>query len=110
MHTKAALVEELRKIDRIVGSKAENARYVKWLVLDATTGRNALVQAETFHNAVALDGVVLTKCDSSAKGGVVFSLAEELKLPVVFLCNGEKYEHIKAFDPHEYALEFAGLG
>ncbi|MHB9291074.1 putative fused signal recognition particle receptor [Hollandina sp. SP2] len=109
MHTKSALVEELKKIDRVVESKAEGAGYSKWLVLDATTGRNALVQATTFHQAVALDGVIVTKYDSSAKGGVVFSLAEELKLPVIFICTGEKYLDIHPFDPHRYALEFVGL-
>ncbi|MDR1326314.1 MAG: signal recognition particle-docking protein FtsY [Treponema sp.] len=109
MHTKLALVEELKKIDRIVENKAKGARYIKYLVLDATTGRNAMVQAETFRDAVALDGVILTKLDSSAKGGVVFSLAEELGLPVVFVCNGEKYEDISDFDPHDYATAFIGL-
>jgi fused signal recognition particle receptor len=109
MHTKSALVEELKKIDRIVESKAKGARYIKYLVLDATTGRNAMVQAETFQGAVALDGVILTKLDSSAKGGVVFSLAGELGLPVVFVCNGERYEDISDFDPHGYAATFVGL-
>ncbi|MDR2397600.1 MAG: signal recognition particle-docking protein FtsY [Spirochaetaceae bacterium] len=109
MHTKSALVEELKKIDRVVEAKAEGSRYVKWLVLDATTGRNALVQAATFHQAVALDGIILTKYDSSAKGGVVFSLAEELKVPVLYLCTGEQYPDIHPFDPHHYVLEFAGL-
>lgn len=109
MHTKSALVEELKKIDRIVAAKADAARYIKWLVLDATTGRNALVQAETFHEAVALDGVILTKTDSTAKGGVVFSLATALKLPVVYTCDGEQYGNIKPFDPHGYTLEFTGL-
>ncbi|MDR2110308.1 MAG: signal recognition particle-docking protein FtsY [Spirochaetaceae bacterium] len=109
MHTKTALVEELKKIDRVVESKAAGVRYIKWLVLDATTGRNALVQAETFHEAVALDGVILTKVDSGARGGVVFSLAAGPRLPVVFLCDGEKYEDLKPFDPHGYARGFAGL-
>jgi fused signal recognition particle receptor len=109
MHTKSALVEELKKIDRIVESKAKGACYIKYLVLDATTGRNAIVQAETFREAVALDGVILTKLDSSAKGGVVFSLAGELGLPVVFVCNGEKYENISDFDPHDYATTFVGF-
>ncbi|MDR2632967.1 MAG: signal recognition particle-docking protein FtsY [Treponema sp.] len=109
MHTKSALVEELKKIDRVVESKAQGARYRKWLVLDATTGRNALVQAATFHQAVSLDGLILTKYDSSAKGGVVFSLAEDLKLPVLFIGTGEKYPDIHPFDPHTYALEFVGL-
>ena len=109
MHTKSALVEELKKIDRIVQNKAKGAHYIKYLVLDATTGRNAMVQAETFRDAVALDGVILTKLDSSAKGGVVFSLAGELGLPVVFVCNGEKYEDISDFNPHDYATTFVGL-
>jgi fused signal recognition particle receptor len=109
MHTKNALVEELKKIDRVLESKAGNADYYKWLVLDSTTGRNALAQAEIFHDAVKLDGVILTKYDSSARGGVVFSLSEALKLPVLYVCDGEKYEHIKAFNPHQYTREFLGL-
>ncbi|MFP3040412.1 signal recognition particle-docking protein FtsY [Treponema primitia] len=109
MHTKTALVEELKKIDRVVESKAPGAKYIRWLVLDSTTGRNALVQAEAFHQAVALDGVILTKFDSSAKGGVVYSLSAELKLPVVFICNGEQYGDIKPFDPKKYTKEFIGL-
>jgi fused signal recognition particle receptor len=109
MHTKSALVEELRKIDRIVESKAAGARYVKYLVLDATTGRNALAQAEIFCGAVSPQAAILTKYDSTAKGGVVFSLASVLHLPVAYLCAGEKYGDIKAFDPHDFAREFAGI-
>ena len=109
MHTKNSLVEELKKIDRVVDSKAAGCRYLKYLVLDATTGRNAVAQAEIFHQAVSLDGVILAKFDSTARGGAVFSLAEELGLPVVFLCTGEKYGDIKPFDPRSYAEEFAGL-
>jgi fused signal recognition particle receptor len=112
MHTKSALVEELKKIDRVLQQKLEkpgfSLRCVKWLVLDATTGRNALAQAEVFHGAVDLEGVILTKYDSSARGGVVFSLASELKLPVVFLCDGEGYHHIKPFNPGDFAKQFAG--
>jgi fused signal recognition particle receptor len=109
MHTKNALVEELKKIDRVVESKAGDADYFKWLVLDSTTGRNALAQAEIFHSAVKLDGVILTKYDSSARGGIVFSLSENLKLPVLYVCDGEKYENIKPFNPHHYTREFLGL-
>ncbi|MDR2048276.1 MAG: signal recognition particle-docking protein FtsY [Treponema sp.] len=110
MHTKAALVEELKKIDRVLETKlgaGETRR--KWLVLDATTGRNAVAQAEIFHDAVKLDGVILTKYDSSAKGGAVFSLASELSLPVVFICDGESYDAIRPFDPRRFSREFAGL-
>ena len=115
MHTKSALVEELRKIDRVVESglaktnRAGGAEYLKFLVLDATTGRNALAQAEIFHDAVALDGVILTKYDSSAKGGVVFSLASELHLPVVYICTGEKYTDIETFNPGLFVKEFSGI-
>jgi len=109
MHTKSALVEELKKIDRVVESRACECAYFKLLILDATTGRNALNQAEIFKEAVSTDGIILTKYDSSAKGGAVFSLAEELGLPVFFLCNGEKYEDISPFDPRRYAEEFVGL-
>jgi len=109
MHTKAALVEELRKIDRVVESKAAQADYLKYLVLDATTGRNAFAQAEIFNSAVNLDGVILTKYDSTAKGGVVFSLASELNLPVAFVCTGEKYTDIEIFNGEKFAKEFAGI-
>ena len=112
MHTKSALVEELRKIDRVVESKIpaeQGLRYLKFLVLDATTGRNALTQAETFHSAVDLNGVILTKYDSTAKGGVVFSLASELKIPVVYICNGEKYCDIETFDSKKFSREFTGI-
>jgi fused signal recognition particle receptor len=109
MHTKSALVEELRKIDRVVETKAKDARYLKYLVLDATTGRNAYAQAEIFHDAVSLDGVVLTKYDSTAKGGVVFSLASGLALPVVYVCTGEKYTDIEIFNPEKFIEEFTGI-
>jgi len=109
MHTKSALVEELRKIDRIVESKASESLYVKYLVLDATTGRNALAQAEIFSEAVSPRAAILTKYDSTAKGGVVFSLASVLHMPVAYLCTGEKYGDIRAFDPHDFAREFAGI-
>jgi len=109
MHTKSALVEELKKIDRVVLSRAAGCNYIKYLVLDATTGRNALVQAEIFKEAVSPDGVILAKYDSSARGGTVFSLAGNLKLPVVFICTGEKYGDIAPFNPRLYVEEFTGL-
>jgi len=115
MHTKSALIEELKKIDRVLetklgktGSSADFFRYIKWLVLDATTGRNALAQAEAFHEAAVLDGAILTKYDSGAKGGIVFSLASELAIPTVYLCNGEGYDHIMPFEKSVFAKEFAG--
>jgi fused signal recognition particle receptor len=110
MHTRAALVEELKKIDRVVEAKAgQGGAYLKYLALDATTGRNALSQAEIFHGALSLDAVILTKYDSGAKGGVVFSLASALKLPVAYLCEGEKYQDIRPFEPQSFVREFTGL-
>jgi len=109
MHTKSALLEELSKIDRVIESKAKDACYLKYLVLDATTGRNAFTQAEIFNSAVKLDGVILTKYDSTAKGGVVFSLASELGLPVAYICTGEKYSDIEVFDKNKFVREFAGI-
>jgi fused signal recognition particle receptor len=110
MHTKSALVEELRKIDRIVEAKAAGCRYVKYLVLDSTTGRNATAQAEVFCEAVSPEAAILTKYDSTAKGGSAFSLASSLRLPVAYLCHGEGYGDIRAFDPLPFAKEFAGAG
>jgi fused signal recognition particle receptor len=109
MHTKSSLVEELKKIDRVIEARAAGCDYFKYLVLDATTGRNALAQAETFKEAVSPDGIILTKYDSSARGGTVFSLTEDLRLPVLFLGTGEKYGDITPFDPRRYAEEFIGL-
>jgi fused signal recognition particle receptor len=109
MHTKSVLIDELKKIDRVVESKAPGAQYLKWLALDATTGRNAVSQAETFKDAVAVNAVILTKADSSAKGGAVFSLSTSLKLPVVFVCNGENYGDVSPFNPKAYARTFVGL-
>ena len=111
MHTKTALVEELAKISRVVErftSKAEDRRvvYKKYLILDATTGTNALAQAETFHQAVRLDGAILTKFDSTARGGVVFPLAVNFGLPVVFVCDGEQYENLRPFNQDEYIKLF----
>ena len=113
MHTKSALVDELRKIDRVVESKAGGqaggVRYIKYLVLDATTGRNAFAQAEIFCEAVSPEAAILSKYDSTAKGGVVFSLASGLRLPVAYICTGEKYGDIQTFNPHNFAREFAGI-
>jgi fused signal recognition particle receptor len=111
MHTKKSLIEELKKIDRVV-QNADNdsgkAQYLKYLVLDATTGRNAVAQAEVFNEAVHLDGVILSKCDSTAKGGIVFSLAQQFALPVAFVCFGEGYDAIAEFDADAFIDKFLG--
>lgn len=109
MHTKANLIKELEKMDKIVAAKADPSRYRRLLVVDATTGQNALRQAEAFSAAVKIDGLVLTKYDSSARGGVALAVAKQLGIPTAFVCDGERYEDIRAFDPESYLDQFLGL-
>lgn len=109
LHNKENLVRELQKIDKTCASKADPGCYKKILVIDATTGQNALRQAEVFNEAVGLDALIMTKYDSTAKGGVAFTIGKELGLPVSFICTGEKYPDIQEFNPEEYINEFLGL-
>ena len=102
LHVKAHLMEELKKMSRVVERECPSSNFYKLLILDATTGNNALTQADIFNEAVDLDGVVLTKLDSSAKGGFVISLCSELQIPVVFAGVGEKIEDLELFDPEEF--------
>ncbi len=109
LHNKENLVNELKKIDRIAKSKASEGCYKKILVIDATTGQNAVRQAEVFNEAVGVDALVLTKYDSTAKGGELFTIGKNLGIPVAFVCTGEKYPDIQAFDSRKYVGEFLGL-
>ena len=109
LHNKENLVQELQKIDRICKSKASEGLYRKILVLDSTTGQNALRQAEVFNEAVGIDAVILTKYDSTAKGGVAVSIGKELNIPVAFVCDGEKYQNIRKFNAEEYVNGFLDL-
>ncbi|MCR4579818.1 MAG: signal recognition particle-docking protein FtsY [Treponema sp.] len=109
LHNKENLVRELQKIDRICRSKADQGCYKKILVIDATTGQNALRQAEVFNDAVELDAVIMTKYDSTAKGGVAITIGRELGLPVAFVCTGEKYPDIAKFNAEEYINDFLGM-
>ncbi len=109
LHNKENLVRELQKIDRTCSLKADEGCYKKILVIDATTGQNALRQAEVFHEAVGLDALIMTKYDSTAKGGVAVTIGKELGLPVAFVCTGEKYPDIQVFDAEKYINEFLGL-
>ena len=102
LHVKAHLMEELKKMSRVVEREMPNANFYKLLILDATTGNNAYNQAEIFDEAVELDGIVLTKLDSSAKGGFVISLCGELEIPVIFTGVGEKIDDLELFDPEEF--------
>jgi fused signal recognition particle receptor len=102
LQTKVNLMEELKKIARVAGRELSGAPHECWLVLDATTGQNALSQAKIFGDAVPLTGVVLAKLDGTAKGGVVIAIAEQLKLPVRFVGIGENVEDLRVFDPREF--------
>jgi len=102
LHVKANLMEELKKMDRVVHRDYPEAHFYKLLVLDATTGQNALSQAKLFDEAVELDGIVLTKLDGTAKGGFVVSLCGELNIPVLFVGTGEKMEDLELFNAEEF--------
>ena len=102
LHTKANLMAELEKVRRIIERRVPGAPHETLLVLDAVTGQNGLMQAKTFVGSVGVTGLVLTKLDSSAKGGVVFAIAEELKLPIKLIGTGERVEDVQPFDPQEF--------
>lgn len=102
LHNKANLMEELKKIRRVVEKAMPGAPHEVLLVLDATTGQNALVQAKMFDETATLTGVVLTKLDGTAKGGIVIAIAKELKVPVKFVGIGEGVDDLQPFDPTEY--------
>ena len=109
LHNKENLVRELQKIDRTCGLKADEGCYKKILVIDATTGQNALRQAEVFNEAVKIDAIIMTKYDSTAKGGVAVSIGRELGLPVAYICTGEGYDNIAPFNAEEYITEFLSM-
>jgi len=98
LHTKFNLMEEIKKVHRVSGKALPGAPHATWLVLDATTGQNALSQAKSFQEAVKLDGVILAKLDSSAKGGMAFAIKSQLGLPILFAGLGEGMEDLQAFD------------
>lgn len=109
LHNKENLVHELEKIDRICAQKADEGCYKKLLVIDATTGQNALRQAEVFNEAVGVDAVIMTKYDSTAKGGVAVSIGKDLGIPVFYVCTGETYDDISLFNAEEYINTFLGV-
>ncbi len=102
LHTKSNLMDELSKVRRVIDKRLPGAKVETFFVLDATTGQNGLAQAKAFHEAVGLTGVVLTKLDSTAKGGIVFAIERELGVPVRFVGVGEKAEDLLPFDPESF--------
>jgi fused signal recognition particle receptor len=102
LHTRFNLMEELKKVNRVTGKALPGAPHAVWLVLDATTGQNALQQARAFKEAVNVTGVILAKLDSSARGGMAFAIKRELGLPILFAGLGEKAEDLQPFDPDAF--------
>ncbi|MEO5350701.1 MAG: signal recognition particle-docking protein FtsY [Magnetococcus sp. YQC-3] len=99
LHTKVNLMEELKKIKRVLGRQNLQAPHDVWLVLDATTGQNAIHQVRHFHEMLGLTGLVITKLDGTAKGGVVVGISEQFNLPIRFIGVGEGVNDLKPFDP-----------
>ena len=102
LHNKSNLMNELAKISRIVRQKAEGCALEVLIALDATTGQNAVNQARAFNEAADITGIILTKLDSSAKGGIVISIANELKVPVKLVSVGEKIDDLQPFSAHDF--------
>jgi fused signal recognition particle receptor len=102
LHTRYNLMEELKKVQRVASKALAGAPHAVWLVLDATTGQNALVQARAFKEAVGVTGIILAKLDSSARGGMAFAIQSELGLPILFAGLGEKAEDLTPFDPDAF--------
>jgi fused signal recognition particle receptor len=102
LHNKEALMEELSKISRILEKRLPDARKLNMLVLDATTGQNAINQADLFNQYVGVDGIILTKLDSSSKGGVACAVSGKLKIPIIYAGTGEHLEDIVDFNVEEY--------
>ena len=102
LHTRYNLMEEIKKVHRVCGKALPGAPHATWLVLDATTGQNALQQARAFQEAVEIDGVILAKLDSSAKGGMAFAIKAQLGLPILYAGLGEGIEDLQDFDPEAF--------
>jgi fused signal recognition particle receptor len=102
IHTKINLMDELQKIHRIAGRNLPGAPHHVWLVLDATTGQNALSQADLFNKSIGITGIILTKLDGTAKGGIVVGISRQLRIPIVFIGIGEKMDDLRPFDAKEF--------
>jgi fused signal recognition particle receptor len=108
LHTKTNLMDELTKVARVLKKLDPEAPHEVMLVVDATTGQNALNQAEHFHRALGLTGITLTKLDGTAKGGILFAIAERLRVPIRFIGVGESIEDLRPFDPDEFVEALLG--
>jgi fused signal recognition particle receptor len=102
LHTKYNLMQELKKVRSVMSKNIHRAPHETWLVLDATTGQNALTQARQFKQEVGVTGLIIAKLDSTAKGGIVFAIAKELDLPIRFVCTGEGIDDLAEFDAQAF--------
>ena len=102
LHTRYNLMEELKKVYRVSGKALAGAPHAVWLVMDATTGQNALIQAKAFKEAVQVSGVILAKLDSSARGGMAFAIQNDLGLPILYAGLGEKVADLEPFNPEAF--------
>ena len=102
LHTKSSLMEELKKVIRVINKSLPDTVFEKILVLDATTGQNALSQARLFNEAIGITGIALTKMDGTAKGGIIFAIRKELNIPVKLIGIGEGIEDLRDFDPGDF--------
>jgi len=110
LHTKANLMEELAKVRRVVNRLDDDAPHETWLVVDATTGQNALAQAEKFNEAVPLTGLIVTKLDGTAKGGILVALTQKLGLPIRYIGVGEAAEDLRPFDAEAFVDALMDMG
>ena len=108
LHTRYNLMEELKKVHRVTGKALPGAPHITWLVLDATTGQNALIQARAFKEAVKVNGVILAKLDSSARGGMTFAIQKELQLPILYAGLGESPDDLEEFSREKFVDSLIG--
>lgn len=108
LHTQSNLMEELKKVKRVMGKLDASAPHEVLLVLDAGTGQNALQQAVQFHQAIGVSGIALTKLDGTAKGGIIFAIAQKLGLPIRFIGVGEGIDDLRTFDAEEFTAALLG--
>ncbi|HRD18388.1 MAG TPA: signal recognition particle-docking protein FtsY, partial [Candidatus Marinimicrobia bacterium] len=109
LHTKSNLMEELAKVKRVIGKVIPDAPHEVWLVLDATVGQNGILQAREFQKAIGITGLILTKLDGTAKGGIALAIHRELNIPIRFLGVGEKLTDLVEFDPNQYIRDLLNI-
>ncbi len=108
LHTKKNLMDELQKIHRVAGHKIPGAPHEVWLVLDAVTGQNAISQAEIFNKSLGLSGIILTKLDGTAKGGIVVAISHQLGIPIKYIGIGETLDDLRPFNPQDFVQAIFG--